>query len=303
MINSIQVKNHFGEVVNIELRSPEKSGFLIRKLDGLGPTKSLINTSESLYGDGGFFNSARLSQRNLVFDIVLFETATETIEDLRNKTYRFFPMKNEIEVRVETDTRVGVINGYVESNDPDIFSKQESTQISLLCPNPFFRGEEIIQTTFSGVESGFEFPWENPSLTLPLIEFGLVFIESEANVFYSGDTPTGVVIYINFLGPVNDLIVHNASSSQDMAISSDKLIELTGSDFIAGDIVIISTVRGSKFIYLLRGNETINILNTIDIFSDWFEIGRGDNVFTYTADSGVNNLQFLIQHQLIYEGL
>jgi len=303
MIQSFTVINETGEFLVLELRSPEKSGFFVRKIDGLGPVKSIINTSESLYGDGGVFNSSRLAQRNIILDLGFYNDGQETMEEIRNKSYRFFPMKRPLTFVVTTDTRVGIATGFVETNDPDIFSKEESAQISLLCPDPFFYGNDIIETTFSGITNNFEFPFENPSLTEKLIEFGLVFINTNANVFYSGDSPTGVIFYINFLGSVNDLTIIDYNSGESMPISSDKLITLTGSDFVIGDQVIISTIKGNKFIILIRGGNVINILNTIDINATWFTIDKGDNVFTYTADSGLSNVQFRVEHRVVYEGV
>ena len=62
---------------------------------------------------------------------------------------------------IETDNRQAEIEGYVESNDPTIFSKDEGSDISIVCPNPFFysAGKDGINTTiFYGVEALFEFP-------------------------------------------------------------------------------------------------------------------------------------------------
>lgn len=303
MIQSVKVTNPRGEELTIELRNPSTSGFFVRSIEGLGPSKSIINMGESLYEDGGFFNSARVQSRNIVFDLGFYDSLAETIEIIRRKTYRFFPMKTPLEIEITTDTRVGVTTGYVETNEPNIFSKDEGTQISIICPGAYFLGSEYIETTFSGITDGFEFPWENPSLTESLIEFGDVFISTNANVFYDGDIPTGVDIYINFIGAVNNLTIHNITTGESMAISSTKLIALTGSNFVAGDFVVISTVKGQKSITLIRGGNFINILNTVDIVADWFQITKGDNVFTYTAASGLTNVQFSMGHRVVYEGL
>lgn len=303
MIQSVKVTNPRGETITLELKNPSTSGFSVRRIDGLGPSKSIINMGESLYEDGGFFNSARVQSRNLLFDLGFFDSLEESIEDIRLKTYRFFPMKTPLEIEVTTDNRVGVITGYVETNEPNIFSKEEGTQISVICPGAYFFGSEYITTVFSGVTNGFEFPFENPSLTLPLIEFGSVFINTSANVFYEGDIPTGVDIYVSFIGAVNNLTIHNIITGESMAINSTKLIALTGSNFVAGDQLIVSTVKGAKSITLIRAGNYINILNTVDIIADWFQLTKGDNVFTYTAASGVNNMQFYIGHRVVYEGL
>lgn len=303
MIKNVKITNHLGEIMVIEMENPASSGFSIRDIKGLGPAKSTVNISESLYGDGGFFNSARLTTRNIVFTLGIHETDIDSVEQIRNKTYRFFPSKRLIGIEVETDLRHGVTAGYVESNEPDIFSKDEQTQISIICPNPFFVSEEFIETTFTGTTGGFQFPFSNESLVTPLLKFADIFVNTIANVFYEGDTDTGVFIEIEFTGAVNNLTISNVNTGENMAINSTKLIALTGANFQAGDLVQISTVHGNKYIHLIRGTTTWNILNTIGTVADWFTIDRGDNLFTYTAASGLANVKFKIYHQLVYEGL
>jgi len=302
MIQFIEVTNHLGESINLNLRSPEQSGFFIKSISGLGPNKGTINTTEVLSADGSIFNSARVSGRNLVFELG-FSDKTETIEAIRQKSYRYFPIKRPVLIKIVTDTRIGTVIGYVESNEPNIFSKQESTIISILCPNAYFSSDEIVQTFFSGNVAEFEFPFENLSLTEKMITFGSLVLDTRQTVYYDGDVNTGVLIRIHFAGSVNDLTIFNVSREETMSISSARLIALTGSDFVFGDEVVISTIKGNKYIHLIRDGEVINIINTLSVAADWFQIGRGDNVFTFTADSGVTNMQFMIEHNILFEGI
>lgn len=303
MIKNIKITNHLGEELTIDLRSPEKSGFFIRNIHGLGPPNSDVNTTSVLSSDGGFYNSSRVTSRNIVIELGFWNDGSDSIESIRQKTYRFFPMKRNLEIEIETDNRKVFTTGYVESNESNIFSKDQGAVISILCPRAFFYGSDIVQTVFSGITSLFEFPFENPSLTLPLIEFGNVFITTQQTVFYTGDEETGVVIYVNFLGSVNNLAIHNASTGESMVIDSAKVIAITGSDFIAGDLLVISSLRGDKNITLIRSGVLYNLLNALNVNADWFRIDRGDNVFTYTADSGLANMQFLIEHRIVYSGV
>ena len=303
MIKSITITNHLGETLNMNLRSPEQSGFFIRSIDGLGPVKSSINMTEVLSLDGAFFNSAHLGSRNIVFNLGFYDDGSESVEAIRQRSYKMFPTKKLVYIEVETDTRIGVTTGYVESNEPDIFSRDEGSVISILCPSAFFFEKNAVQTLFSGTTGGFQFPFENASLTLSLLKFATVFINTEGNVVYTGDEEIGVVIYINVLANVNNLTIYNLTNGESMSISSTKLIALTGFDLKVNDRVVISTVKGSKFIYLIRNGLTVNIINTLNQDADWFTIDQGDNVFTYTAASGVNNLQFMIEHQIAYKGM
>ena len=88
-----------------------------------------------------------------------------------------------------------------------------------------------------------------------------------------------------------------------MRIDTDKLAKFTGSGIIAGDDIIICTVKGKKSITLQRAGKTTNILNCLVKNANWFQLAKGDNLFAYTADSGASNLQFKIENRIIYEGV
>ena len=133
MIKSVTVTNYLGDSVKLELMRPEKSGFIVKSINGLGPSNASINTTEVSTNDGALFNSARLSKRNIVFKLLFMNTDTETIEDIRQKTYKYFPMKKGVTLLIETDNRLVSTTGYVETNEPNIFDSKEGSTIYLVC--------------------------------------------------------------------------------------------------------------------------------------------------------------------------
>lgn len=303
MIKNIKVTNSRGEMIILELRSPRSSGLFIRRIDGLGPSKVDVNMGEALYEDGSYYNSSRVTNRNLVFDLGFLDDGTETVEEIRLKTYRFFPSKKPITIEVETDTRIVQTVGYLESNEPDIFSKDEGTQISIECPSAHFLDKNIITTAIGNTSGGFEFPFSNESLSVPLLEFAKIYSTTQMNVKYTGDSPVGIVLVFDFTGSVNIPVVSNATTGTFMLIDSGWILQLTGSDFIAGDKLTVSTVRGNRYVRLLRGGTTYNVLNAFYATSDWFTIEKGDNVFFYNANAGAANMKVTIMHQPIYDGV
>jgi len=307
MIKYFTVTNYLGDSIKLELGRPEKSGFLIKSVSGLGPSKANINTTEVSTNDGSLFNSARLNQRNIVFEFIFVETINgESIEDVRQKSYKYFPLKKNLDLLIETDNRIAKITGYVESNEPNIFSYQEGTQISIICPDPYFysAGPDGNNTTvFYGVESVFEFPFSNESLTDPLITFGNIHLKTENVITYKGDTEIGVTIHIHAIGEAENITIYNTGTREIMKIDTTKLESLTGSGIIEGDDIIIKTQKGEKSITLIREGQSINILNCLDKGTDWFTLAKGDNIFAFTAESGTTNLQFWIENKVIYEGV
>ena len=307
MIYSIVVTNYLGDRIKLEQGKPDVSGFLIKSITGLGPAKANVNTTEVSTNDGSLFNSARLSQRNIVLDMVFINTVYgESIEDLRQKSYKYFPLKKSVELTIETDNRYVKTTGYVESNEPNIFSSQEGTQISIICPDPYFysAGEDGNNVTnFYSIDPMFEFPFSNESLDEPLLVFGEIQIKTEGVITYHGDSEIGVMIYIHAIGPATNINIYNTETREVMRINTEKISSLTGKGIVASDDIVINTAKGEKSITLIREGVSYNILNCLDKNTDWFTLAKGDNIFAFTADSGVTNLQFRVENKVIYEGV
>lgn len=303
MIKSITVTNYLGESIKMELARPEKSGFVVYSITGLGPGKASINTTEVSTNDGGIFNSARLPSRNIVIGLVYMWQGS--IEEVRHKSYKYFPLKKKVKLTIETDTRTADIEGYVESNEPNIFSKAQGADISIVCPNPLFYSTEAdrSEVVFSGTESAFEFPFSNESLSEPLLEMSIMRNTIEQVVTYNGDADIGVTITISAIDTASNITIYNTGTREVMRIDTSKIEAITGSGIIVGDTITICTVKGRKSITLLRAGKTTNILNCLNRDADWFSLTKGDNIFAYTAEDGAANLLFKINHQVAYEGV
>lgn len=301
MIKSIKVVNYLNEELLMTLKDPEKSGFYVIGIDGLGPCKADINTTEMATNDGAEYNSARVNSRNIVLEMIFAEIPS--VEYYRQLTYKYFPLKRKLKIIIETDNRVCETIGYVESNEPTIFSSREGTQISIICPDPNLYSNGIATTVFSGVEPAFEFPFSNESLTDKLIEFGRIRNTNQQNIKYTGDIDVGVKIIIDAIGTVKNLTIYNVTARQTMKILDEKMISVTGSSIKSGDNIVINTTKGDKYITLLRDGEETNILNCLDKRPDWFNISKGDNIFAFVADEGEENLYFSVENKIAYEGI
>lgn len=307
MIYSFTVTNYLGDTIKLTLREPALSGFLIKSVTGLGPVKANINTTEVATNDGSKFNSARLTQRNIVFQMVFVDTLNgESIEDIRQKSYKYFPTKKNVDIIIETDNRYVKTTGYVESNEPNIFSSQEGAQISIICPDPYFytAGDNgDIVTEFYSIAPMFEFPFSNESLTDPMIVFSEIQSRAAGVITYYGDTEIGIMIRIHALGEATNIAIYNTDTREVMRIDTDKIKKITGKGLTVSDDIIINTAKGNKSITLLREGVSYNILNCLGKNPDWFTLTKGDNVFAFTAETGITNLQFRVENKIIYEGV
>ena len=223
MIKSITVTNYVGDSIELELTRPDKSGFIIKSVTGLGPTKASVKMSKNAASDGEVYNSSTLDKRNIVFEFEFMDSRTETIEDARLKSYKYFPINTNVELLIKTDKREVTTVGLVESNEPNIFSRNEGCTISILCPDPYLYSLESNETTFSGVSPEFEFPFDNNSLSLDLIEMGSIEYKTENIVYYDGEAPVGVTIVIHTIGEVGDITMYNVTTKESMKLDTNKI--------------------------------------------------------------------------------
>lgn len=301
MIKSVTIINRKNEELVLTLRSPEQSGFFIKKIDGLGAPIATINTSEYATIDGSRFISSRSNQRNIVFHLGFLDNPT--IEDTRIASYKFFPVKSEITMIFETDIKTVMIKGRIETNEPEIFSRESGTQISVICPDPYFYGLANNVISFSVLQKLFKFPFSNEDLSIPLIYFGDVIVDAQQTIEYTGEVPVGFTITIESTGSSGSITVYNLETRESMFIDNDIITSITGTGISAGDQIIITTIKGQKSAVLIRDGEYINILNSVLGSKDWFSLDIGPNPFYYTADFGQPYLLFNINYKLLYEGI
>lgn len=306
MLKNVTITNYLGLSVTYTFEGPtleDSSGLLITEIEGLGPVKASINMTQLATANGDIYNSSRLAGRNIVIKARF--TYAKTIEEARLLSYKYFPIGHKVTFRIETDNRIAETTGYVESNEPEIFSDESDMQISILCESPWFESVDEDgkrQTNFSNVVAMFEFPYENAGHQ-PVTEFGRIINKKESTVYYDGDAETGCKIEIHAIGNVEMVTIYNVKTGDKMILDTDKLETLTGHKIISGDTIIINTVKGNKYINLIREGVTTNILNVLGKDAEWFQLVKGDNLFAYTAEYGEANIQFMVETQILFEGV
>lgn len=309
MIKKVVVTNPKGEALELELANPDKAGLAVVNIEGLGPPKANINGQEMSSADGMFYSSARADSRNIIFTFEMRSRDNDspygplTIEESRHLTYVYFPLKKEVTVTVHTDSQVLYTKGYVESNEPVIFSNQEYTTISVICPDPYMYEAGNSKTVFSGIQSVFEFPFSNESLVDPLIEFAHIWLDTTAVLNYVGTVDTGVYITIHAFGDCSNIKLFNVDTGEKIEIDTGKIASITGNSFKKFDDILISTIRGERYCKLIRNGVTTNIIGALRRDTDWFQISNGSNAFGFSAESGANNISVTFSYQNAYVGV
>lgn len=303
MIKTVTITNELNQSLTLELANPEKSGLAIKSIEGLSPSKATINITELVTSDVSLFNSARINYRTITFNLLYIDTPN--VEENRLKTYKYFPIKEKIKISFLTDNRNVYCIGYVEENKAKIFDKQSGCTITVKCPDPFFYadGNSISEDSFVGITGLFSFPFENDSITENKIEFGEIPNYPEQSLWFDGEYSTGIIIRLYAAKTVKDPTIYNIDTGENMSINTDKLKEITKSEFSTGDTIVINTNKGQKSVKLLRDGEEINIISCLRSFTTWFSLKKGENKFTYSAKTGGESLSIAYEFSVTYEGI
>ena len=231
MIKSITVTNEKGESLFMDLYNPYDTGIVITNITGIGPQKATLNTTDLVTVDGSVLNSARVSTRNIVFSFQLLpDSKTNLVETVRHRVYQYFPLKSLVTLKFVTDHRELEIQGYVESDEPDIFKKDETVQVSILCTNPWFY-IDFSDMPMSGAIAKFQFPFSNESLYDPLIEFGNALERNTMWIEYKGDVETGAIFRLILnRGTATGIKLESITTGDVMEIDTSFIGEMMGDE-------------------------------------------------------------------------
>lgn len=312
MIYTIVARNPKNELLEMVLERPEQSGINVLNVTGVTPIGAEIYITPFASIDGGIFAGSRVPSRNVVMTLGMYQKdlgngKLGSIEDSRRILYNFFRIKDPVNLVFYTDTRISQIIGYVESCEVDIFSDHEEATVSIVCVSPWFKSEGITKVGFSGVRALFEFPFESKQgSTKPenLLEFGSISIDTRTDLFYSGDIKIGFELEISFQSDeFHNIYLYNMDTRERLILYTDLVEQITGYKLDKGDEIHISTVSGSKTAYLLRDGIFTNVIQMVDKDSNWFQLTKGNNVFAFASDYGVENIVIKMVYQDTYGGI
>lgn len=214
-------------------------------IKGLGPIKAEITSSKRSQGAGSAFSSSRLGNRNLVFSIQLHG---KDMESTRRQVYLYFPVGEQIQMQFKSGEQLYQIYGYVESVEPEIFTKYPSMQVSVICTDPLFK----------------MYPSNNSVLLAGNAQGSLIN--------YQGRVDAGVNIEIqikpwlmqpDLSGRITISQFEGTTKTRELSFEDFDILRLTGGKTRFGDVIKISTVEGKKSATLTRGSTTYNIMPAI----------------------------------------
>lgn len=268
----------------------DESNYQVINIVGLNPPPAQINTTTGVNLDGAAFNSSRLNTRNIVITVKI----NGDVETNRQNLYRFFPTKQPCTIYYLNENRNVFIMGYVETVECNLFTNNEQMQISIICPQPYFKGLYEMLDDISNRVAQFVFPFSiNVGSPIPFSTYQSSRI---TNVYNDSDSESGMIIVITFFDGVNSIMIRDVDNGDTFTLNYS---------FLENDVVIVNTSRGEKSVTLLRDGTTTNIFSAVQKGSVFLQLTAGDNHFGYIADNGSNDdgVTIVIKHRNLYRGV
>lgn len=286
---TVKIQNSLGETLQL----CPSGDYILAGMTGITPADAVINAVEMPTVDGARFNNSRVGMRTITITLKVRGEGAE-VRRRRVQLYRYAKPKHKIRVYIANDQRDVVIDGYLESlqDAGTVFSDDQRLMLSVICLTPYFRdnaqGEQVVR--FGSTIPKFVFPF---GIADP-IPISVRTTDYSKVIMNDGDAETGVILTVKAIGNVEDPIIYNQSTGETMSFDIS---------MVAGDELVINTIRGEKSVKRTRSGNTINVLNLMTPGSGWIELETGGNQIFYSAASGVDNIQLTFAYNELYGGL
>jgi hypothetical protein len=260
-------------------------GIILLDVKGLGPSPVSINTISGLNAPSNRFNSKKPDNRNIVLTIVNTDPEFGDSDAGRNLLYYYLSTGRRVTLGAVTGDLVREIDGYVESFELNMFSKNENAEVSIICPDIFFKEVPSITAHLE--------PYPSSNIMLP---------------GYRGHVDSSPRIRLFFTGTLNDHFrVYNHYTPGFMMFNRTVIETIIGRQVLAGDHIDIKTAYGKKQIeHVDSSYNRTNILASLTADSSWLYVaGQLLNSVVWHPTPINTGLQgyIIVNYDVLYSGV
>lgn len=280
----LKLENVNANVVNIN----DGVNYLVLGCSGLTPPSASIFMGKSPNRKGGKYNGSTLNERNIVLQIKVLGD----IEKNRNALYEWIDTEQYCKVYYRNETKNVYCEGHIQDCDTDFFVDNEIIGVAIVCDDPYWKDLQTISAEISALLKQFTFPFAIDSAGIPFSTMR----ESNTTTIINSGTETGVKITLICNGEIKNFVLFDAKDS-----TKHFAINTTLHD---GWIVTIDTDGSPKKCTAMnQDGTTVNLLKYVGNNPTWFTLKKGYNIFGFTADSGLNDVEVIFSYENKYLGV
>jgi len=249
--------------------------YWLKEVDGIGVSDFDVATEKAAWQDGEIYKGATANKRNIVIKATVVPPDRRTHDQIREEFFSLFALREPGTLYFYDGERSRKILYQTESCEFEMDGPFRVVTISLLCPDPMFKAVYEDAVDIAEVHGLIEWPLE---------------LEAQFEVAIRNDTKMAT-------------ISNNSSISRGLTatftatgeVVNPKLVEVNRQTSFrilttlhAGDVLVVTTGPGEKRVKLIRDYAESNINHLWEFGGTWLQVEPGENVYTYTADSGAD---------------
>lgn len=274
MLTQVDVTNARGNVLTLVMDEDEAGAYQVADIEGLDPGKAVLVSRGSAGSDGEVFQSAKRPPRNIKIKLDFDpDFNPKGYSELRNDLYTWFMPKAKITMRYHLDTGLYLdIDGVVESCDSPLFENDPDATISIMCYKPDFIDTRMVTI---------------PGFTVP--------DSTNMAIDYPGTVEAGTVVTLNCNRAVSNFTIYTMDEG-----GNQYQLDFT-EPLLAGDQLVVSSLRGNKGITRVRAGVSTSLLYGRSSQSSWISLFEGTNQFRiYTPGDPI---PYVLEYLVRYGGL
>lgn len=262
-------------------------------IEGIERSELELNLVDNAHYDGSFLVSKRTRNRPISITAD-YKGLNKEIE--RKKLISFLNPKNKGVLIVNyAETEKAIEYEIEDFNCPLTNIHDDLTfTVDLICTNPYWSDITKNKVEIALWKGQFHFPLiipKNEGIIMGLKQPSLI-----VNIENKGDVETGMIIEFRAKGTLSNPSLFNVNTRESIKINKS---------MVAGEKIIVNTNYGEKRIENILNGVTTNILNLIDLGGGdtFLQLGVGDNLLRYDADTNPSNLEINIYFSPKYLGV
>jgi len=273
MLSQVDVTNSRGNVFSLTMEEDD-GPYQVDDIEGLDPVKATLTSSSYAGSDGELFQSAKRPARNIKIKLDLDpDFNPKNYSDLRKDLYPYFMPKAKITMRFyDTSGLYLDIEGVVEDMSSPMFEQDPNVTISVMCYQPDFIDTQMVTVEGLTVDDG-----------------------TNTEIDYPGSVEAGTVLTLNVNRALDEFTIYNMDEGGN-------LYQLDFSDpLLAGDVLVVSSLKGNKGITRTRASVTSSVLYGRSAQSSWIQFVEGLNQFRVYAEG--DPIPYVLEYVVRYGAL
>lgn len=253
MLNKLDITNRRSMTLSLPMIE-NNSGYQV-EIEGLDPVKANLVSTSSAGQNGEQYQGSTRGPRDVKLTFDLQPDGVKTFTSLRENLYVYLMPEQQVRLRFYKDSGLYVdLVGVVESHSSPMFKEDPVVTVNVRCFQPDFLDPRVVIRPGASVDTTV-----NTAITYP------------------GNLEASTIIRMFINRTLEDFSIYN--TPEDGIV---RQLDFSA-DLIAGDELIISSIKGSKGITLKRSGVSSSLLWGRTPQSAWIELFEGVNQFRVYA--------------------